>query len=308
MTNIKEVSTGIFLIDDNLYSIPGSGSVYLLVGDKKALIDTGPATSADVILEGIHQLGIGVEDVDYIIITHIHLDHGGGVGTLLKNMPQAKVLAHYKATKHLIDPSRLVASTIEAQGKESMDRNGEVLPVEESRLIPVHDGDILNLSDNQVLKLLECPGHAPHELCIFESRNQGIFAGDAVGHYIEGTDIMVPITPPPSFDLELYVKTLQRLEVLNAQKIYFAHFGGSDQVKALLEAAIRKLRERDALIAGLAAENKLEIAAEKLIKHICGELEFIKKEMRPLYDYWAGVDIPMSANEHVRYFRKKHNL
>lgn len=89
MAHIKEVGKNVYLIDDELYSVPGSGSVYFLTEDKKALIDTGPATSAKVVLQGIRKLGFKVEDVDYIFLTHIHLDHSGGAGTLLREMTKA---------------------------------------------------------------------------------------------------------------------------------------------------------------------------------------------------------------------------
>jgi glyoxylase-like metal-dependent hydrolase (beta-lactamase superfamily II) len=308
MVDTRKVGEQVYLIDDGLYSIPGLGSVYLLTEGKKALIDTGPATSAQTVLEGIQQIGFKSKEVDYIIITHIHLDHSGGAGTLLKYMPRAKVLAHHKAIKHLIDPTRLISSAIEAQGTATMDRNGEVLPIEESKLVPVHDGDVLKLSDKQVLTLLEAPGHAPHELCILESRNRGIFVGDAVGHFVEGTDVMIPITPPPSFEMELFLRTLDRLMKLKAARIYFAHAGYSDQVQEKLEAAAAKLRQRNVVIANAISEKQIDKAAQKLVDHICAEIQFLKKNWRPLYDYWASVDIPMSAAEHLRYYRKKHGV
>jgi hypothetical protein len=119
---------------------------------------------------------------------------------------------------------------------------------------------------------------------------------------------MVPITPPPGFDMELYLLTLERLMKLEASRIYFAHTDTSEQVKKGLEAAKRELKARDNIIAEAAAQGKLDKAVEKVIAHACSGLEWVKREMRPVYDYWAGVDIPMSAAEHVRYYRKKHGL
>jgi len=182
------------------------------------------------------------------------------------------------------------------------------LPVEASRIIPAHDGDIIKLSNLQSLTLLETPGHAPHELCIFESRNRGLFVGDAVGHFIEGTDIMVPVTPPPSFDLELFLKTLTRLKQIKASRIYFPHAGVSTEVIEKLELSAKKLLERDCVIAKAAAENKIDLAQSILTEHICAELGVIKRTMRPVFDSWAAGDIPMSAFEHVRYYCKKHQL
>jgi glyoxylase-like metal-dependent hydrolase (beta-lactamase superfamily II) len=195
MVDVREVAQNVYSIDDELYHIPRSGSVYFLAEDKKTLIDTGPSTSAAVVLEGIRQIGFQPEEIDYLVITHIHLDHSGGAGTLLKAMPRARVTAHPRAIKHLFNPSRLIESVIAAQGPEAVVRNGEVLPVEGRRLTAAFDGDTLDLGQGQILTILDAPGHAPHEICILESRNRGIFVGDAVGHHLRGTEIMVPVTP-----------------------------------------------------------------------------------------------------------------
>ena len=308
MVDAKPVGDRVYLIDDNLYDIPESGSVYLLTGARNALIDTGPATSAEAVLTGIRQLGFQHTDIDYVIITHIHLDHSGGAGNLLKYLTRAKVLAHYKALKHLIDPSKLIASAVAAQGESTLTRNGPVLPVQADKLAPVHDGDIIELDDHQALTLIEAPGHAPHELCILESRNQGLFVGDAVGHFVDGTDVMIPVTPPPSFDMEQYVQTLNRLMKFQASRIYFAHAGTTLQAREQLAAAAEKLTERHAVITRAAAENKLDTAAEMLTEHICAELSLLKTTRKALYDFWTSVDIPMSAAAHVQYYRKKQGL
>lgn len=308
MVNVREVSQNVFAIDDELYHIPRSGSVYFLVEDKKTLIDAGPSTSAGVVLQGIRQIGYEPDEVDYLVITHIHLDHAGGVGTLLKSMPRARVVVHPRAIKHLFSPTRLIKSVREVQGPAALVRNGEVLPVDGQRLVPAFDGDTLDLGQGQVLTILDAPGHAPHGICVLESRNNGIFVGDTVGHHIEDTDIMVPVTPPPGFDLELFLLTLERLKNLEASRIYFAHTDTSEQAPVRLEAAARELKARDRIIAEAAVEGKLDKAAEKVIAHTCKGLEWLKKEMKPVYDYWAEVDIPMSAAEHVRYYRKKHQL
>jgi glyoxylase-like metal-dependent hydrolase (beta-lactamase superfamily II) len=301
----RAVSENIFLIDDNLYSVPMSGAVYCIAAEKKVLIDAGPATSAGTVIQGLSQIGIQADEIDYLILTHIHLDHSGGAGTLLKSMPHAKVLAHHKAIKHLMDPSKLVKSATQAQGEGSLLKNGEVLPVEEQRLVPVHDGDKLKLDDREVLTLLECPGHAPHELCIFESLSHGIFVGDAVGHTVAETDIILPATPPPSFDFRLYLQTLDRLRALKPACIYFAHYGMSNAVAEKLQGAVNELLARDRIIAQAFNEHRPETAAQKVIAHVRDLLKPIR-ELHPfLYDYWLANDVPVSANEHVRYFSSK---
>ncbi|MBN1189517.1 MAG: MBL fold metallo-hydrolase [Dehalococcoidales bacterium] len=306
MSNVKEVASNIFSIDNRLYSIPRAGAVYFLVEDRKALIDPGPSTSIPAVIEGLHSLGYEGDDIDYIIITHIHLDHSGGAGSIIRQMPNAGIVAHQRAVRHLIDPSKLVVSAGDAQGQVAVRRNGEVLPVEAGRIRPAADGDTIALSDGQVLTFMETPGHATHELCIRESRHNGVFVGDAVGHYVEGMDVMIPVTPPPSFDLELYIKSLNRLKEINPDAIYFAHSGVGHECLDLLRLAENKLIERDRVIASAASENRLDEATELLVRHICSEMGLLREKMNELYNDWAENDIPMSARQHVRHYLKKH--
>lgn len=308
MAITREVAENIFLIDDELYSIPGHGAVYFLSETKSTLVDTGPASSAGKVLEGLNQLGFDIREIEYIILTHIHLDHAGGAGTLLKEMPRAKVFVHPRGIKHLQSPTRLVRSATEALGEDTVIRNGEVLPIAPERMVSANDGEKLRLSDSQQLTFLDCPGHAPHEICIFESRNRGIFVGDAVGHIVEGTDVMIPVTPPPSFNLELYLQTLHRLMDLNASRIYFPHAGTSTHVREKLRSAEEELLAWDEIIAAAAAENKIDSASDRVVKHALERLEVIKKDMKEVHDYWANNDIRMSATEHVRYYKRKHGL
>ena len=161
MVDIKEVAENIYLIDDQLYSNPEWGSVYLINEEKKALVDTGPATSVSVVLDGIKRAGVRSEDIDYIIVTHIHLDHAGGTGVIIKGMPHAQVLVHHKGARHLVNPAKLISSAIEVQGEETMVKHGEVVPIEAERVKLVYEGDVLKLSDEQVLRFIDAPGHAP---------------------------------------------------------------------------------------------------------------------------------------------------
>jgi len=308
MANVVEVAENIYMIDDRLYSIPQAGSVYFLDEDRKALVDTGPATSSQTVIEGIRQIGRKPADISYIIISHIHLDHSGGVGTLLESMPQAEVVAHHKAVKHIVNPDKLVKSALEAQGEEWMMMNGAVVPVDAHKVKPAVDGDKIPLGSNQVLTLLETPGHAPHELSIYESRNGGVFVGDAVAHHVAGTDISVPITPPPSFDLDLYLGSLDKLMKLAAGRLYFAHFGVSDKVAEKIKLAVNELKIRNEIIARTVKENKTDMAAEMLLAHARAVLSPISETMKELVDYWMNFDIPMSLREHVKYYLKNMNL
>lgn len=307
MVDIKEVAENIYVIDDQLYSNPEFGSVYLINEEKKALIDTGPATSASVVLDGIKRAGVRSEDIDYIIVTHIHLDHAGGAGVIIKGMPHAQVLVHHRGARHLMNPARLVSSTIEVQGEETMVKHGEVVPIEAERVKPVYEGDVLKLSEKQDLRFIDAPGHAPHELCIYESRNSGLFVGDAAGMSVAENEILLLDTPPPSFDAELCINTLERLIKLKATMIYFAHFGVSDKVQENLRLAIDKLQVWDDMITEAVKEGGLEAAVERMMAQVCAELEPIRK-VEPLYKYMTEVATPLSIAGYLKYYQKKHGV
>lgn len=304
MVDVDEVAENIYMIDARLYSIPRWGSVYLINEERKALIDTGPATSVNAVLDGIKRIGVRPEDIDYVIVTHIHLDHSGGAGVLIKDMPRAQVIAHYKGAKHLVNPERLVSSVIDTQGEEVMARYGETVPIEKYRVKPAYEGDVLKLSERQVLKLIDAPGHAPHEICIYESRNNGLFTGDAVGTYLAENEILLPITPPPSFDLELCINTLERLMKLNASVLYFAHFGVTDRVQDNLRLAVDKLKVGYDILINAMKENRFNGVVERMIAQGCAELEPIRK-MESLYKFLAEVIVPMNAAGYIKYYQEK---
>lgn len=306
MVDIKEVGENIYLIDDLLYSIPQWGSVYLLNEEKKAIVDTGPATSAWAVLEGIEKLGVGADEIDYLIVTHIHLDHAGGAGRLLRDMPRASVVVHHRASRHLVTPDRLVRSVTEAQGEAMMAKIGEVVPVDSQRVVPVAENDEIRLSARQVLSFLETPGHAPHELCIRESRNHGLFSGDAIGVSVAENSVLLPVTPPPSFDLPLYLASLEKLARLDVSRIYYSHFGATNRVREDLRRAADLLQAWDELVSRAVNEDGSDNAAEKLRQDLCAELEPVRR-MELLHKYLTEELVPMNVAGYMKYFQDKRS-
>jgi len=304
MVDVYEVAENIYMIDDQLCSIPKLGSVYLLNEEKKALVDTGPPSSAGAVLEGISQVGVKPEDINYVIATHIHLDHAGGAGVLLKEMPQAQVVVHHKGAKHLIDPAELLESAKKALSPEIIALHGEVIPVEPHRVQLAYDNDTIKLSDNQVLEFIDAPGHADHELCIYERRNCGIFVGDALGLYLAEGEVLVPGHPPPSFELEVCVNTIQRLMKLNPSIIYFAHFGASDNVQETLQLAIDRIRYYGNMVAKGAEEGCLDDVTEKMMAQVREELEPAKK-LPSLYEFAIKNLIPSFIAGFLHYQKRK---
>lgn len=305
MVDIKETAKNIYLIDDRLYSIPKLGSVYLINEEKKALIDTGPTTSVKTVLEGIRKAGIRPEDINYLIVTHIHLDHAGGAGVLIKEMPKAKLIVHHRGAKHMIDPTKLVNSVIATQGKKAMEREGEVVPIENSRVMPVDNGYILELSGGQSLKFIDAPGHAPHELCIYESRSGGLFLGDTAGMMVADKETLLPVTPPPSFDAELYGNTLERLKKLGATTLYFAHFGGSNEVGDLLQLAKDKVKTWGNIVAGTMSKSGYADTVRKLKARIYAELEPIRKSDETKYKFLLDTIVPLNIAGYMKYYQDR---
>ena len=305
MVDVEEVAENIYMIDDRVCSISKLGSVYLLDEEKKALVDSGPPSSASAVLEGIKKIGVKAEDINYIIVTHIHLDHAGGTGVLLERMPQAQVLVHYKGAKHLVKLTELMESATRTQGRRIIAQYCEVVPVEPERVGIIHDNDVIQLSGEQVLDFIDAPGHAPHELCIFEKRNRGIFVGDALGLYLADGEVLLPCHPPPSFDVEMSISTIKSLRTLNASQLYFAHFGASGRAQETLQMAIDQIQVYAGMVAAAVSENGLDGVAERLSKELRPALEPLKKQPA-VYKLVSEDLLPSGINGFINYYSKKH--
>ncbi len=218
---ITEVAEGVFLVDVGLFGRPGLGGVYVLAGAEAAIVETGTSLSAPRIVAALAELGIPRGRVRWIFLTHIHLDHAGGAGALLPELPNAQVVVHRRGAKHLINPSRLVESVRQAVG-ERFPLYGEAIPIPEERIVVPEDGERFPVGAHLV-RAIDSPGHAPHHLCYLEEAKGLLFTGDAAGLYLGGK--LLPTTPPPSFDLELSLATLKRLQALKPRALLFTHFG-----------------------------------------------------------------------------------
>ncbi|MCI4371029.1 MAG: MBL fold metallo-hydrolase [Thermoplasmata archaeon] len=223
-----------YLTDVRMFQQEAFGAVYLIDDERKAIIETGTSWDAPRILDAVKAFGLRPEDIDALVVSHIHLDHAGGAGFLLEEMPRANVYVHERGFKHLVDPSKLVESAHQALNADEAALFGTMRPIRADRLIAVKDNDRLELGAHSLL-FLDSPGHAPHELTIWDDRNRCVYTGDAAGLYFPGDEILMPIAPAPSFDLKKNLETFRRLLSLNPRALLFSHYGPHGKPKAAIE-------------------------------------------------------------------------
>jgi len=303
MTDAYKVAEDVYLIDAQLFSFPQYGSVYLLDEPEMALVEASCTTTVDFVLDGIRKLGFDPKDIRYIIVTHIHLDHAGAAGVLLKEMPQAQVVVHQRGARHLIDPSRLESSMIKSMGEEMLKTYGRVAPIASDRVLAVEDGDLIHLSKDQQLKVVYTPGHAPHHICIQESKNKGLFTGDAVGVYSPEEDLLIPTTPPPDINLEIWLNTLNRLKEVPVEILYFSHFGVARKVNEILERSIQVYQLWGDIISGAMKYGGVEAATNELKVHAAELLEPLHNKL--LYEYVVNQFVPRCAMGLVKYYQER---
>ncbi len=223
------------LADVRMFDQQAFGAVYLIDDDRKAIIETGTSWDVDRILRAVRAFGLKPADVDALVVSHIHLDHAGGAGFLTAKMPHAKVYVHERGFKHLVDPTKLLASAQQALGPEESRQFGTMRAIPADRLVAVQDGSRLELGKH-TLVFLDSPGHAPHELTILDERNRCVYTGDAAGLYFPGDEILMPIAPAPAFDLGRNLETLQRLLSLEPRALLFSHYGPHTKPKEAIES------------------------------------------------------------------------
>ncbi len=241
--NTTKVGDRVYLLDTLALGQAGTVSVYVIKGPKVTLIDCGYASSYATVLEGLAELGIMPSDVRYVIPTHVHLDHAGATGYLLKEMPNAQVFAHEKAVRHLVDPSRLIESATKTFGEFIMQAYGLPIPIESERITPVGDEALIDLGEGLTATVIYAPGHAPHQISVMLDREKILFTADAVGIVYPELLSMIPTTPPPSFEPEKLVSTVHLLEQLGSKSLLVPHFGVRKDVASVLEETRTKTME-----------------------------------------------------------------
>ena len=240
------VGPGVYLID-TLYVRPGLAASHLVVdGGRAAFVDTGAAPAAPRLLGALDELGIAREQVDYVFLTHVHLDHAGGAGQLIQALPNAKAVLHPRGAPHMIEPSKLIAGSIEVYGEELFRQlYGELVPIPAERVIVTEDGTRLTLG-GRTFEFIDAPGHAKHHHCPIDLDHREVYSGDNFGICYHEFDtaagpFMLPTTTPVQFDPDAFHRTIDRLMSYRPQRVYQTHFGPVEDLERLardLHAAI----------------------------------------------------------------------
>jgi glyoxylase-like metal-dependent hydrolase (beta-lactamase superfamily II) len=195
---------------------------WLIRDEKNALIESGYPSNALDILNGLAEMGLALEDIHFIALTHIHVDHAGGAGYLARENPKIKVLVHEKGAHHLLDPSRLMESVRQAYG-DRFETVGEVLRIAKDQILSVTNGDRINLGDTS-LDVYYTPGHAKHHVVYHDRTSESVFAGDALGSKYPHLPNFV-LTPPQDYDRDAAKQSIDLIQALNPKRINFTHLG-----------------------------------------------------------------------------------
>ncbi len=237
---IYEYDYGISCID-TMYVQAGHAACYLMIHNgRAAFIDTGTGNTVPYLLDVLKQKNLCLEDVDYVIPTHVHLDHAGGAGLLMSKLPNAKLVIHPRGAAHMVNPQKLIIGATAVYGEENFKQCfGEVLPIDEQRVIVAKDNNSLELAGRE-LRFIDTPGHARHHFCIYDKFSEGIFTGDTFGlSYRELDDkdgaFILPTTSPVQFEPDAWQNSLTRLLSFNPKNMYLTHFGRITEVERLAQ-------------------------------------------------------------------------
>ena len=238
----RPIAAGVLEIDTMLGGWERVTAGYLIEGPAPVLIETGSQTSVPVLLAALGQIGVGPAELAGVAVTHIHLDHAGGVGDVARAFPSATVYVHEKGARHLADPTRLIDSAARVYGPLLDSLYGRIDPTPPERLHVLDDGEEIEVGPGRTLVAVDSPGHAKHHVGLHDSLSGVLFAGDAVGVKLPDGGVLRPSTPPPDFDLDQALTSLAKFGARRPSAIALAHYGLLENPQELLAEADETLR------------------------------------------------------------------
>jgi glyoxylase-like metal-dependent hydrolase (beta-lactamase superfamily II) len=237
------IGSGVIEIDTLLGGWSRVTAGYLIEGPEPVLVETGSQSSVPALLKSLEELGVAPGDLAGIAVTHIHLDHAGGVGDVARAFPKATVYVHEKGARHLADPERLVKSAATVYGGLLDSLYGRLDPTPPERIHILQDGETIEVGNGRTLTTIDSPGHAKHHLALHDSESGILFAGDAVGVRLPDVGVLRPATPPADFDLDLAVNSLHKFKDRNPAGVALAHYGLLPDPLGMLDEAEETLRQ-----------------------------------------------------------------
>jgi glyoxylase-like metal-dependent hydrolase (beta-lactamase superfamily II) len=306
MDDVFEVAHGITGLDTHMAGKTGLTSGYLVESFAPTLVETGPGTSADAVTRALHRLGVDPDDLAHIVVTHIHLDHAGGVGEIAARFPKAMVWVHPVGAPHLADPTRLNASATRVYGAERLaELFGRMHAVPADRIRALEDGGEIDLGSRR-LTALHTPGHASHHLALQDSSTGAVFTGDAVGVHLPQVPVLRPAAPPPEFDVELAIASIERIRSHARGTLLFSHFGALSAVEETCAIAIERIREWADIVrlARLRTQDLGEIA-QALRRATAADYEHVSDSDQARFELLGVFDL--NAAGLSRYWKKRED-
>jgi glyoxylase-like metal-dependent hydrolase (beta-lactamase superfamily II) len=230
------------------YLYPGHAAAHIIVDSgRAAFVDVGTNSSVPYLLAGLEELGMAREAVDYVLLTHVHLDHAGGAGRLMQELPNARALLHPRGAPHMIDPTKLMAGSRAVYGERLEELYGTLVPIPAERVRAVKDGERVRLG-GRTLELIHVPGHALHHYAVVDQAHRSIFTGDTFGISYRALDtergaFITPTTPPSQFDPDQHIASIDRMLSYRPESMYLMHFSRVTDVPRLGELLKMQVRE-----------------------------------------------------------------
>lgn len=248
---MRPASTSVRVIDTGFHR-PRFDAAYLLSdAGRAAFVDCGLNSSVPHLLDALQQAGLQPAAVDWLVLTHVHLDHAGGAGELIAQLPNARLLVHPRGARHMIDPTALVAGATAVYGADEVQRTyGSLRPVAAERVVEAPDGFEFEVGALR-LRCLDAPGHARHHIVVHHPAEQAFFTGDTFGLSYRELDgprgpFILPTTTPVQFEPEALKASIARMLAAAPKRMYLTHFGPVEAVETLAEALVEQI---DAMVA-----------------------------------------------------------
>ncbi|GLZ06781.1 MBL fold metallo-hydrolase [Actinomadura sp. NBRC 104412] len=303
-STVTPLGGGVYEIDTRMAGYPGITAGYLILSDRPCLVEPGTAGSAPVVRRALDELGVGAADLATVVVTHIHLDHAGGVGDIAEMYPEAQVVVHEKGARHLASPERLMRSARMVYGSKLDTLFGELKPTEQARIHAVEETGVIDLGGGRRLESYYSPGHAKHHVGLLDSQTGDLYVGDAVGVYIPETKDLRPATPPPDFDLKTALGSLRKFRELGPQRLLFAHYGPVAEVDDTLERSAEELRAwvdmvKDARDAGLDLDHAVAMVRDRTRERYAFDWDAVDPGQTAKYEILEGTESNVQGIMHA---------